>query len=525
MAVCLLCSFAPPVARAQTGGAEEGLRLSLADALRTALENNLDLVSARKDPGIADQGVEVQKAKFDPLLGASASFDRSNFDETFSSPTERVSDTSHTVNPTLGVSFGQLLKFGGHYDLKFTALRTDPSQALNYDERTGFFSFGDALYDQRGLGLTYEMPLLRGFGKEVNTVNLLLAKSNVGITDQQLRQQAESTLKAVEGAYWDLLAANEALRVARETLKLAQDLLDLNKKKVEVGTLAPIEITQAEAGVASREEGVIVAETLVRDAEDYLRRLLGIPAQNPAWSTGITVADRPQYQDVAVDVDAAIATALDKRPEMINARQVLKDRELAERVAHNGVKHDLTLNAGVTPSRSSFDSDIKILNPPGIPGTIATTDTSQLDWTIGLTYGYPIFNRAAKANYAIATLNREKSQVELDNLTQSIRVEVRTAARSVESGVKRVAAARSSKVLQRKTLEAEQKKYENGMSTSFEVLRIQTDLSNAQLSEIRAVLDYVKSLAELERAKGTLIEARGFQISQVRGSAAQPKGK
>jgi outer membrane protein TolC len=129
----------------------------------------------------------------------------------------------------------------------------------------------------------------------------------------------------------------------------------------------------------------------------------------------------------------------------------------------------------------------------------------------------PIGNRQAKANYAIATLNREKSEVSLQNTEQTIRVDVRTAVRNVASGAKRVAAARSNTVLQKKTLDAEQKKFENGMSTSFEILRIQTDLSNAQLSEIQAILDYNKALADLERAKGTLLEARGLRLDETTG--------
>jgi outer membrane protein TolC len=142
-----------------------------------------------------------------------------------------------------------------------------------------------------------------------------------------------------------------------------------------------------------------------------------------------------------------------------------------------------------------------------------TTDTSTTDWSLGMLYRYPLRNRQAKANYAIARLTTEKGIAGIQQAEQTIRVDVRTAVRNVDSGVQRVEAARKNVELQQKKLDAEQKKFENGMSTSFEVLTFQNDLANAELAEIRARLDYIKSLAALESATGTLLEARGMQIA------------
>ena len=142
-------------------------------------------------------------------------------------------------------------------------------------------------------------------------------------------------------------------------------------------------------------------------------------------------------------------------------------------------------------------------------------DFESYDYSLSVNYSLPIGNRAAKAGYKIATLNREKSEISLRNTEQSIRVEVRTAVRNVTSGSKRVDAARANVVLQRKKLEAEQKKFENGMSTSFEVLEFQNDLSDAELAEIRAIVDYNKSLIALERAKGTLAPGAGTVAGRV----------
>lgn len=525
LAVAVVCSLLlsalapPPRAQATpSAGPEAGVRMSLADCLRIGLEYNLDLYLVRQNQSIAREQIIVNGAVFDPILGAGASYAKSTANETIEDLAGGGSEDTTANSDTLAANVGlqQTLKYGGLYSVTLRGA-SPAGSGQSVDRNTGFLNEYDFSGQNFVLGLHYEMPLLRGFGKEVNTVNVLLAKSDLEITKEQLRGQAQTTAKAIEDAYWDLSALQEAVRVAKESLKLAQDLYDLNKKKVEVGTLAPIEITQAEAGVASREEGVIVAETAVLNAEDRLRRLLAVPKDDAAWGQRIILTDKPNYRDVSVDVEAAIATAMEQRPELVAARRTVSNGELIERVTQNGVRHSLNLSADLSPKQGTQDVRAGVLFPPGFPGSDSRTDSKGRDWAVGLTYSYPIGNRAAKSNYAIAKINREKNEISLASLEQDVRVDVRAAARAVESGVQRVAAARSSTALQRKTLEAEQKKFENGMSTSFEVLRIQNDLSSAQVAQIRAVLDYIKSLADLERAKGTLLEARGLTLDESAG--------
>jgi outer membrane protein len=499
-----------PTSRATAVDPPNAVRYTLAEVLGIALANNLDLVSARKDPAIATQQVIVNEAVFDGVLGASADYQKFQQDETGSFTvtgvgTSPVDNNSDTTNWTAGVSWSKNLDFGGDYIVSYQYNDFDGvTQQLNTSSGVPVPENSDSTAKSDGFGLVYRMPLLRGFGREVNQVNVLLAKSGLAISKEELRLQATQTAKQVEDAYWNLLAARAAHAVALESLKLARDLYELNKKKVEVGTLAPIDITQAEAGVAAREETVILDETTVANAEDELRRLLAIPKGDPLWERPIVPTDRPLLEAQTVDDEAAIATALEHRPEMFTARQQVSDSELNERVARNGTRHSLDFRAQI--NRTSSDDTFQT------PNTLSDTKSDRTPWSVGLVYAYPIGNHGAKANYAIATLNREKSQIDLQNAEQTIRVDVRTAARNVESGAKRIAAARANTLLQRKTLEAEQKKFDNGMSTSFEVLRIQTDLSDAQVREIQALLDNAKAVADLERAKGTLLEARGLTI-------------
>jgi outer membrane protein len=508
IALILALPAAPGVALAQEGSEE--VRLSLEECLRAALENNLDLVSARKDPQSAEQDIIVSEALFDGEIGAGVDYTKIDWDQSI---TEIDPDTGDPTpadglyqQDTVGgnVSWSDPLRFGGSY--KVTVSVTDDDQVNRSFDPTGFFRDSTTSEWQEGLTLHYEMPLLKGFGQEVNTYEILLARSGLETSRETLRLDAMQTMKNV--------ATREALEVARESLKLAQDLYELNRKKVEVGTLAPIEVTQAEAGVASREEGVIVAETAVENAEDNLLRLLGVPADSPMWSQRIAPSDQPLFEERTVDVESALETAMERRPEIIVARRNLQDSELSERVARRNTRHGLGLTADLSPGRSETDQQALTIISAGLEPRLVDTniDASGRWWQVGLTYSLPLRNRQAKANYAKARIALEKSGIDVRKAEQDIRVDVRTAARNVESGSKRVAAARANTRLQRKTLEAEQRKFENGMSTSFEVLRIQTDLSDARLAEIRAILDYTKAVADFERAKGTLLEARGLTL-------------
>jgi len=504
-----VASFGPTQAQVPLADPPDAVRYTLADCLRIALENNLDLVGARKDPQIAEHQIDSSEARFDGVVGAEVGYQETSQDQTVTDLTSGTAANAPTDSDAANasVSFRHLLDFGANYDVSLNGSTFDQA-SREINTSTGFIQNNEIDATTTGLSLLYQMPLLRGFGTEVNTVDVLLARNGLAISKQDLRRQALLTAQQVEDAYWNLLAGRAAHSVALESLKLARDLYELNKKKVEVGTLAPIDITQAEAGVAAREESVIVAETLVWNAEDELRRLLAIPEGDPSWARRIVPTDRPPVeQQGGVDVDAALATAMERRPEVASARQRLDSEQLSERVAKRNVKHTLDLTAVFNPDRQ--DSDFVQTLPLPLNTNIETDST---DWRVGLIYGYPLGNRQAKADYSIATLNREKGEVDLQNVQQTVRVDVRTAARNVESGAKRIAAARANTQLQRKTLEAEQKKFDNGMSTSFEVLRIQTDLSDAQVREIQALLDHAKAVADLERAKGTLLEARGLTL-------------
>ena len=487
--------------------------LSLSRALSIALQNNLDLVSARINPQISETQVENNRSNFDPNLAATF-----NFSESVAAAQANQFTAPNIERESSQVSIDQLLGWGGDYRAAFSLTRSDAAfNAVNPQ-----FS--------SSLSVDYGQELLQGFGREVNQEQLLLARRNLEISYDQLDQTTQQTINTVESAYWDLVAARRALVVEETALIRANRFLELNRRQVEVGTLAPIEITQAEADVAAQVERVIVAEVTLENREDDLRNLLGVEFGDSMWVSRLIPTDAPMEQSAPINLQSAIDMAKDKRPELREARKNIANNELTERATLNRVAPSLRASAGFTSTGDNIIAQ-PILGPDGMQiidpifGPLQENvgvdlvdsieeigDVVNYDWRVGLEFRLPLFNRAARANHAGAKLRTEQSRINVDRLERQVEVEVRQAVRGVTSGEQRLAAARASVRLERKQLEAEQKKFENGMSTSFEVLTFQNQLATAELSEINALVDLAKARTTLELTKGTLLSARGLKL-------------
>ena len=523
-AACLLLLSGGALAQSDVDG--DAMNLTLADALQIALENNLSLEAARVAPEVAAEQIVFQEGAFDGTFSVGAQYNDNSADQTITvikcpevdpndpnpvpcNPGDTTPGFDNSDRLAGSVGWTDPLKFGASYTVEFKPL--DFSSTSRTVNTTGFFSDTVSEGTQGDLVLRYDMPLLRGFGKQVNTESLVLARTDAEKSLDTMRGEAITVIEQAEGAYWDVVARRAELRVANMALNRAEDLLELNRKKVEVGTLAPIEITQARAEVASKTEGVIVAEVNLLNAEDELRKLLSFPADDPAWSRAIMATDRPSFTEQEIDLEGAIEVAMSTRPDILSARRNLSQKELSAVVARKNARQQLDLSALVTPGRFDNDRGFEFPTAP-TQDSLTNTDGDGMNWQIGLTYTMQIKNRQRRANERIAALNLSKAGVDLLNAEQTVRVEVRTAIRNVESGYKRVEAARINVDLQTEKLDAEQKKFDNGMSTSFEVLTFQNDLADAELRLISAGLDYAKGLTAIERAKGTLLDARGLSI-------------
>lgn len=485
---------------------EDGtLRLQLEDAVAIALSRNLDLAVERYVREQGERGVMQSKGIYDLFTSLDSEVTQ---DESPSvSQVEGVPVLEEdTRRLTLGLS--QLTPFGGVLNGSFTAFRRSTNSR---DIAIDPVYSGSAAFE-------FTQPLLRDFGRAVTDRGILVARINSDISRDLFEQRVSEILLQVEEAYWRLVEAREQLVVARESLDLAQELHDRNRIQVDVGTLAPIELVQSEATIALRQEEIITAGARMRDSADELMRLLNLP---DAMTNGLEVEPitDPGAEQVEIDVEEAIRVALEERPEVRSQRKVVERLEVDSKYYENQElpQVDVTLgyNSAGLGGRGS-------LVGPG--GQVLDLDTGLADafedvynreftgWSIGMLIAYPLQNRSARAQSAIADLDLDRGRAELSQVELGVITEVRTTARGVRTAIQQIESARATRRLQERNLEAEQKRYENGMSDSFRIAEIQNDLTEARSREVTAVTNYRTALVRYQRAIGRLLEEKGVEL-------------
>ena len=347
------------------------------------------------------------------------------------------------------------------------------------------------------------------------------------LSDIQLTSVIVQTTRNVRNAYWDLSATINNLKAQQESLALAEQSLKDNRKRVEIGTLAPIDIVQAQAEVASNEERVIVAEALIKRAQDNLRALILDSSAADFWTTVLEPSDAAPFEEQAIDLDGAVRNALDKRTDLLSAKNTLDRNDLDIRYLRNQILPDVNaqVNYGAIgvggvqlPGRNPFTGEFTgdITSPVERSYGAALSDifrSSYPQWTFGVQVGYPLGASTSQANLARAKLEYQQSQTQLKNMELQIATQVRESGRSVQTNQKRVQSARASRELQEKKLEAEEKKQAAGMSTSFFVFQAQRDLAQARTAEIQAIADYNKSLVDFEAVQQAPINGSAGQVT------------
>lgn len=373
--------------------------------------------------------------------------------------------------------------------------------------------------------LGYTQPLLRNFGRNPGTRALRVGRANDRATASDFERQVNATVQNVDFVYWNLVNSREQLYVSQQSLALARELHSRNQIQVDVGTLAPLELVQSEAAIATREEDIIRAEAAVGDAADQLRQLLDLPP-GEAWSAEIIPTTKPETERIDIDIAQAIETALASRPEIRTQKYVLERLAIDAVFFHDQLKPTLDLDLGYrlngtggTLARDPITGE-PLARPIKGGYSDALTQIRDRDfdgWSATLTLGIPIQNRAAKAGDIIAKLDLERGQVALQQIKLQVETQVRTAARAVITAAKQIDAARISVQFQEKNLDAEKKRYENGMSTSFRINQVQDDLTQARSREVQAVVNYRTSLANFYSVTGKLLEQENIEIVQPEG--------
>jgi outer membrane protein len=493
-------SQAAPIQEQKGGGPTR--RLTIEEAVQIALEQNLDVQVERINPQIAEKAVDVSRGVWLPQLTGSMQF--RNSDQVPNSILSGAEDTltSRSFSGTAGVE--QLFKTGTSLTVGWDAARQTSNGT--------FSTFNPELNSSLSFDLV--QPLLRGFKIDVNRAQFRISKKNQEITDVQLRQQIVATTRAVRLAYWTLVGARYNLGVAQASLDISRQTLRDNRTRVEVGTMAPIDVVGAEAEVARNEESAIVAAAQIDEAEDALRALIYDPKSPDFWTMDLDLADAPQLPQTKADVDVegTVKTALEKRTDLIQLRKQLEISQINLDLAKDNTKPQVNavvgygLNAvgGVEIRRGESEN-------PFEPGPIISQterrfgsvlgDLFGLDfptWTVGVQVRYPLGNSTQKANAARQRLQYSQQELSLRGRELNVASEVRSVARSVNTNRKRVESTTSARVFSERQLDAARKKFAVGLAQSIDVLIAQRDLANARFNELSAIIDYVKSLVELE---------------------------
>lgn len=479
------------------------LRLTLNGALSTALEQNLGVQLQTYETRISAQNLRSQYGLYDWFTDANI---RHSYAE---SPTTNPFEASGSRATSVGAGVSQVLPTGADYRLTWNSSRSTVA---------GGGTFVNPQY-RNGFNFTFGQPLMRDFGIDITRRGITVARNNLGITEESFRTAVMDTVSATEQAYLDLIYARRNVDVVKESLFLARDQSRITQIRIDVGASAPLDILQPRVTIATTEELLIGAVTAVRNAEDRLRALLNLPTTE--WDRPIIPTEDVAFNPITIDFQQAVQQALANRPEMTQQRLVTENARVQALYTRNqtlplvdfAVGYGL---AGLAGRSAEFDEDGNVIGSRSTPYFDTFSQIGGLDfptWNIGFNFGLPILNIGARANARAAELDLEQSRMTQTQTQQNIAVEVRLAARSVDAFAQSIAATRAARDAAERNVEAERKRYENGMTTNFQVLEVQQQLSDARVRELQAIVGYNKAVALFHRAVGDILDVHNIRLN------------
>jgi outer membrane protein len=514
--------------------------LTLRDALSMALANNKDIEVARENVRIAEFDLLGAHGAYDPRFSMSSFYERiENPISSFLSGGQNGSTIQSDYAGSVRLE-GQSPKLGGSYRLDFSSIRLTTNNefvALNPQYPTS-------------MSFTYTQPLWRGLKIDNSRRQIEIARKNLSLTDAQFRQRAIDTITNVQRAYWDLVFALRSLQVQRDAVTVAQTQLTHNKRLVQEGQLAPIDIVAAEAQISTYEQGVFSALEEVSRSENYLKHLIAENQSSPMWMESIVPSDPVDLQVPSVSLPDALQTAKENRPELQQANVVKEINEIDERFFKNQTKPAVDLvgtyginglagavsTAGVNPfTASSLQvrqrvdelSAIAGLDPlPIVPPQTFSPDllggygqslqnllaNRYSNFRVGVQISLPLRNRTAEAQLGRSLVEGERIATQREQLEQAIQVDVRNALQSMRSAEARLRAAVATREANEQQFASEQRKLDAGQSTTFLVLERQTALTNARGLELKAQTDLNKAIADLQRATGNALSVNSIVV-------------
>ncbi len=484
--------------------------LTLDDAIQRALERNLDIEVERINPQVFDITLAQQEAFYRPTL----SFDYDTSSVTTPSSTQ-LDGGIFTVTDQFNVNtaINQPVKWGGGN------LNVDFDN--NRRESTSFFSSFNPSFRSIFV-VQYTQPLLQGFTTDNQRQQIEVTKINRDISDVTLSERITNTVADVRNAYWELLYAAASVAVQQQALELAEQLVSDNQARVEIGTLAPIDIVEAQSQAATVRQQLAAAQQVLRSNELSLKRLIVSGTQDELWMAELNPVDQPQLSQPPIDIEAAIRNALAQRTDVTRAERQQDINELNVGSLKNTTlpaldvvgRYQLQGQGGNLLIRGGqLGGPVEVIIPGGYSDALDQIGRANFPlWSVGLQLSYPLGTSSDQAALERARLQVRQTEVQLRQLELNVATEVTNAALQITSIQERIDAATAARELTDQQLAAEESRFEVGLATNFFVVQAQRDLAAAQETELRAILDYQLALIEFERVQRTSLGGAGISI-------------
>ena len=508
---------------------EKTLRLTESNAIHLVLERNLDVVVDRFEPNLSFFQIEVASKIFEPTISLSLGIDRN--DRPLSSTFLTGTDTQTRLGHTADAALSKLFETGTQFRVDYLSGRVSDNNRRNFLNP----------YWQASVRTSITQPLLRNFGTLTNTRSIRIAHNNKDISDYVFEQQVVSIVNQVQSLYWDLVFANEDVKVKQQSLDLAIKTNEDNKKMVEIGTLAPIEVFKSEVEIAIRRELLITAKYSLTQMEDQMKKLISSVSDPGKILMRIepldSLASREDFK--GFDLAQAVSYAIEQRPEIRQQRKRVDNAEIEVKYSRNQLLPDVRLNvfygaAALEGVARSLKVDPITGYPVGGSSPVITNRTGIGDifnrifssdfptYGASFTVEIPLTNRGRQAEYARASVSRRQSEKRLRAIEQQIALEVRNAQKRLEMNRARIDVTQKIRELAERNLEAEEKKFQLGTSQIRFVLEEQVRLAEAKTNEISALVNFTKSKRELDKAIGKTLEIHNINIEDaIAGKVSQ----
>jgi outer membrane protein TolC len=519
--------------RAQGGGALRSVGAAVAAgpqsvSLQGVSVNNSGSVALSSGAGVSSGGGIVTQLgpnipSLDPSLFALASFQHASIPQsnTFLTGTDALIQGTRALQ----------LQYAQTWDFGFTMQWTYAYS--HYHVNSSLFSLNP--YSSGDLDLQITQNLLQGFGSAVNGRNIRVQRNNVKVSDLQFKQQVITTVAAALNLYWDLVAFAEDVRARRQEVSTAQQLLEDNRRQVQIGALAEIEITRAEAQLYSSQQDLVVSQTNLQQQEIILKNALCRNGISAAGLDNIRIVPLDKIEVPASDevrpLKDLIDEALGKRGEIAEAKLNIDSNEMNLVGIKNSLKPTLQAFAELTNNGLSGELTALGAAQPGVSylaggyGTLLAEIARRNfpNYSAGLSLSIPLRNRAAQSDYATSQLELRQNQLNLRKNMNQVAVDVQNAVIGLQQARVRYDSATKSRQLQQETLAADQRRYALGAATVFQVIQDQRDLATSESSETQAMANYTHARIALDQALGSTLEVNQISLDEaLEGQLSRP---